>query len=82
MIELQKYLTLGMREEPRRTIQVGSLTKQSKYTRSRLNAMRKDKLFALCLKHFGSNTTSVYSYYTKAELIDNLLTVEINESPK
>ena len=59
-----------------------SLTKQSKYTRSRLNAMRKDKLFALSLKHFGNNTTSVFSYYTKAELIDNLLTVKINELVK
>ena len=59
-----------------------SLTKQSKYTRSRLNAMCKDKLFALCLKHFGNNTTSVFSYYTKAELIDNLLTVKINELVK
>ena len=59
-----------------------SLAKQSKYTRSRLNAMRKDKLFALCLKHFGNNTTSVFSYYTKAELIDNLLTVKINELVK
>ena len=59
-----------------------SLAKQSKYTRSRLNAMRKDKLFTLCLKHFGNNTTSVFSYYTKAELIDNLLTVKINELVK
>ena len=59
-----------------------SLAKQSKYTRSRLNAMRKDKLFALCSKHFGNNTTSVFSYYTKAELIDNLLTVKINELVK
>ena len=59
-----------------------SLIKQSKYTRSRLNAMCKGKLFALCLKHFGNNTTSVFSYYTKAELIDNLLTVEINELVK
>lgn len=59
-----------------------SLAKQSKYTRSRLNAMCKDKLFVLCLKHFGNNTTSVFSYYTKAELIDNLLTVKINELVK
>ena len=56
-----------------------SLTKRPKYTRSCLSAMRKDKLFALCLKHFSNNTTSVFSYYTKAELIDNLLTVEIIE---
>ena len=59
-----------------------SLTKRSKYTRSRLNAMCKDKLFALCLKHFGNNTTSVFIYYSKAELIDNLLTVEIDELVK
>ena len=59
-----------------------SLTKRSKYTRSRLSAMRKDKLFALCLKHFGNNTTSVFSYYTKAELIENLLRVKINELVK
>ena len=59
-----------------------SLAKQSKYTRSRLNAMRKDELFVLCLKHFGNNTTSVFSYYTKADLIDNLLIVEIDESIK
>ena len=59
-----------------------SLIRQSKYTRSRLSAMSKDKLFALCLKHFGNNTTSVFSYYTKAELIDNLLTVKINELVK
>ena len=59
-----------------------SLTKQSKYTRSRLNAMRRDELFVLCLKHFGNNTTSVFSYYTKADLIDNLLTVGIDESIK
>ena len=59
-----------------------SLAKQSKYTRSRLNAMCKDKLFVLCLKHFGNNTTSVFSYYTKETLIDNLLTVEIDESIK
>ena len=59
-----------------------SLTKRAKYTRSRLSAMRKDKLFALCLKHFGNNTTSVFNCYTKAELIDNLLTVKINELVK
>lgn len=59
-----------------------SLIRQSKCTRRRLSAMSRDKLFALCLKHFGNNTTSVFSYYTKAELIDNLLTVEVNESPK
>ena len=59
-----------------------TLTKRSKYTRSSLNAMRKDKLFALCLKHFSNNTTSVFSYYTKAELIDDLLTVKINELVK
>ena len=50
---------------------------KSKYTKSRLNAMRKDELFALCLKHFGIDTASIYRYYTKSELIDDLLTIEL-----
>ena len=37
--------------------------------------MRKDKLFALCLKHFGNDTASIYRYYSKSELIDDLLMV-------
>ena len=46
-----------------------------KYTKSRLNAMSKAKLFALCLKHFGNDTASIYRYYTKTELISDLLTL-------
>ena len=46
-----------------------------KYTKSRLNAMRKATLYALCLKHFGDETASIYRHYTKAELISDLLTV-------
>lgn len=44
-----------------------------KYTEKRLNTMRKDKLFALCLRHFGNDTAAAYS---KEELIADLLTVE------
>lgn len=50
-------------------------TPQNKYTKSQLNAMRKDKLYSLCLKHFGHDTASIYRYYNKSELIDDLLTV-------
>lgn len=44
-----------------------------KYTEKRLNTMRKDKLFALWLRHFGNDTAAAYS---KEELIADLLTVE------
>lgn len=51
---------------------------QYKYTKSQLNAMRKGTLYSLCLKHFGVDTASIYQYYTKAELVDDLLTVTVN----
>lgn len=50
---------------------------KAKYTKSYLNRLRKAELFALCLKHFGRDTAITYHYYTKAELIDDLLTVMV-----
>lgn len=50
-------------------------TPRQRYTESQLKRMKKDALFALCLKHFGYDTASIYAHYSKDELIGDLLTV-------
>lgn len=46
-----------------------------RFTKTYLRALRKEKLFSLCLSHFGYDTACIYQYYTKEEMISDLLTV-------
>lgn len=49
----------------------------NKFKISHLKAMKKADIFSLCLKEFGNDTASIYSHYTKAEMIDDLMSVQI-----
>lgn len=53
----------------------------NKFKISHLKAKKKDDIYALCLKEFGNDTASTYKYYTKAEMIDDLMTVQKADKP-
>lgn len=48
----------------------------NKFKISHLKAMKKADIYSLCLKEFGKDTASIYSHYTKSEMIDDLMTVQ------
>lgn len=53
----------------------------NKFKISHLNKMKKADIYALCLKEFGNDTASTYKYYTKSEMIDDLMTVQKADKP-
>lgn len=51
----------------------------NKFKISHLKAKKKADIYALCLKEFGNDTASVYQHYTKAEMIDDLMSVTMSD---
>lgn len=47
----------------------------NKFKISHLKAMKKADLYSLCLTEFGNDTATIYQHYSKAEMIDDLMTV-------
>ena len=53
----------------------------NKFKISHLKAKKKADLYSLCLAEFGNDTADTYHHYTKAEMIDDLMTVKVATMP-
>ena len=53
----------------------------NKFKISHLKAKKKADIYALCLAEFGNDTATTYRHYTKAEMIDDLMTVKVATAP-